>query len=64
MLHKCHMIEMYSIPNKPIRSEKPHSKKEEQCYEMLNQLISKVKHDVSQSIILNQSKNQIFKNSN
>ena len=54
---------MYCVPPKPPKSTKPPSKKEEECYNKLNQLITKVKQDVSQSILLNQSKNQMFKNS-
>ncbi|CDW72048.1 nli interacting factor-like phosphatase family protein [Stylonychia lemnae] len=64
VLHKCQMIEMYSVPNKPARSDKIQSKKSEECYQILNQLIAKVKQDVSQSIIMNQSKNYMLKNSN
>ena len=54
---------MYCVPPKPPKSSKIPSKKEEECYTKLNQLITKVKMDVSQSIMLNQSKNQMFKNS-
>ncbi len=43
---------MYSIPSKPKFSDKIQSKKQVDCYAMLNQLISKVKTDVS----MNQSR--------
>lgn len=45
---------MYCVPNKPAKSNnRQPSRKEEECYNKLNQLITKVKQEVSQSIILN-----------
>lgn len=44
---------MYSVPNKPARSDKILSKKENECNNKLAQLITKVKSDVNQSILMN-----------
>ena len=64
VLHKAHMIEQYQIPNKPTRAQKIQSKKQVECNNKLSQLITKVKNDVNQSIMLNNSKSYMVKHLN
>jgi hypothetical protein len=52
ILHKAHMVEKYTIPAKRVIQ----GAQADKCTERLNELIQKVKQDVTQSIILNQSR--------
>ena len=52
VLHKAHMVEQYAIPAKKVIGDTATNAQNKR----LNELIEKVKQDVTQSMILNQSR--------